>query len=62
MMNNKIKNAFDKVRAEDELKRNTKDFLSARGKNRQPPAIPKNGGRVCLPCACDAELGGWRFI
>ncbi len=62
MMNNKIKNAFDKVRAEDELKRNTKDFLSARAAR---TVSLRRFQRTAVAFACLAlvmlSFGGWRF-
>jgi hypothetical protein len=62
MMNNRIKNAFDKVRAEDELKRNTKDFLSARAAR---TVSLQRFQRTAVAFACLAlvmlSFGGWRF-
>ncbi len=62
ILNNKIKDAFEKVHAEDKLKRNTKEFLSARAAR---TVSIRRFQRTAVAFACLAlvmlSFGGWRF-
>jgi len=61
-LNNRIKDAFDAVRAEDRLKRNTREFLAARtaGTEKAPRFRISAVAFACLALVF-LSLGGWRF-
>ncbi len=64
ILNNRIKDAFAAVHAEDKLKRDTKDFLSTRTastvKSGNPIRLKKAVAFACLASIL-MIFGGWRF-